>query len=162
MAALATFTLGGLSFRSVRVHANLILPCREAASQAFYLSQSQIFLKLRGFPFDFEVAAVAFVADQAFIALAQLLAQVGHDGLAVVGIFAPLFLIGVTGDVLWLATGILGEVIDIGKGRLSGLEFEHPGPVSELVFLVQLRVVAGAGLPHFPQDFQPALGRVHN
>jgi RNA-directed DNA polymerase len=48
MAALATFTFGGLSFRSVLIHANLILPCREAASQAFYLIRSRIFLKLRG------------------------------------------------------------------------------------------------------------------
>src|SRR3954468_386043 len=48
MSALATFTFGGLSFRWVLVHLNLILPCREAASRAFYLVQSRIFLKLRG------------------------------------------------------------------------------------------------------------------
>jgi len=45
------------------------------------------------FPFDFEVAAIVFVADRAFIALAQLLAQAGHDGFPVMGVFAPFFLI---------------------------------------------------------------------
>ena len=29
----------------------------------------------------------------------------------------------------------------------------------ELVFLMQLRIVLGSGLPHFPKDFQPALAR---
>jgi hypothetical protein len=53
MSALAIFTFGGLSFRSVHVHANPILPCREAASQALYLIRSQIFLKLGGKPLSF-------------------------------------------------------------------------------------------------------------
>jgi integrase len=45
------------------------------------------------------------------------------------------------------------------EGKLSGLEFEHPGAVAELVFLMQLRVVTGARLPHLPQDFEPALAQ---
>jgi integrase len=45
------------------------------------------------------------------------------------------------------------------EGKLSGLEFEHPGAVFKLVFLMQLRVVTGARLPHLPQDFQPALAQ---
>ena len=44
-------------------------------------------------------------------------------------------------------------------GRLSGLEFEHPGTMFELVFLMELRVVAAARLPHLPEDFEPALAR---
>jgi hypothetical protein len=43
--------------------------------------------------FDFKVAAVALVAHQAFVALAQLLPQVGHDGLPVMGVLAALFLV---------------------------------------------------------------------
>jgi hypothetical protein len=42
---------------------------------------------------QFQVPAVALVAHQAFIALAQLLTQVGHDGLPVMGVLAALFLV---------------------------------------------------------------------
>ena len=42
----------------------------------------------------------------------------------------------------------------VGSG---GLEFEDPGAVFELVAGVEFGVVARAGLPHFPEDLQPAL-----
>jgi hypothetical protein len=45
--------------------------------------------------------------------------------------------------------------------RLGGLQFEHPGTVSQLVFLMQLRIVAGAGLPHFPKDFSASADERH-
>jgi hypothetical protein len=36
---------------------------------------------------------------------------------------------------------------------------ETVSAVFELVFLVQLRIVLGSGLPHFPKDFQPAMAQ---
>jgi hypothetical protein len=46
----------------------------------------------------------------------------------------------------------------MGSGLLR-LDLEHPGAVGKLVFEVQLAVVGGAHLPHFPDDFQPALAQ---
>ena len=43
---------------------------------------------------------------------------------------------------------------DMSLGRL---DFEDPRTVFELIASVQFRVVGSAGLPHFPEDFQPAL-----
>ena len=40
---------------------------------------------------------------------------------------------------------------------MSGFDLENPGAVGELVAQVQFAVVGGAGLPHFPNDFEPAL-----
>ena len=48
--------------------------------------------------------------------------------------------------------------MDLGRGLICGvLEFEHPGPVEKLVLLMEFRVVVHSGLPHLPQDFEPAL-----
>ena len=41
------------------------------------------------------------------------------------------------------------------------MQFEHPGAVLELVFLMELRVVAGTRLPHLPQDFRASVGERH-
>jgi hypothetical protein len=49
------------------------------------------------------------------------------------------------------------EVVRINSGGLLRLELEHPGAVGDLVFEVELAVVGGVGLPHLPDDFQPAL-----
>src|SRR5205823_13027098 len=75
------------------------------------------------FPFDFEVAAVAFVADQTFIALAQLLAQVGHDGLTVVGVFASFFLV----EADHVPTRLRPDLLDFERGGILGaLALRHP------------------------------------
>ena len=42
-------------------------------------------------------------------------------------------------------------------GRLGLVELEHPGTMSQLVFLVKFGAVAGSILPHPPKDFQPFL-----
>jgi hypothetical protein len=47
----------------------------------------------------------------------------------------------------------------MGNGRLGVVEFDHPGAMLDLMFLMQLRVVAGPGLPHLPEDFEPALAQ---
>src|SRR5271157_6238930 len=36
---------------------------------------------------------------------------------------------------------------------------QDPGPMFQLVGHVEIRVVAGVGLPHLPKDFQPALAQ---
>src|SRR6266436_1805090 len=41
----------------------------------------------------------------------------------------------------------------------GGLDFEHPGTMFELIASVHLGVVGRAGLPHLPEDFQPALAQ---
>ena len=51
--------------------------------------------------------------------------------------------------------GTLGKALRALQSRR--LDLEQPGAVGELVLGVQLGVVAGAGLPHFPKDLQPAL-----
>ena len=45
----------------------------------------------------------------------------------------------------------------MGKRALRGFDLEQPGAVGELVAQVQFAVVGSAGLPHFPDDFEPAL-----
>ena len=62
-------------------------------------------------------------------------------------------------DVLWFASLFLEEVIDIGVGSLGIGQFQDPGTVLNLVLLMQVGIVAGAGLPHFPKDFEPALAQ---
>jgi hypothetical protein len=62
-------------------------------------------------------------------------------------------------DVLWFATWFAGEVIDIGDGSLGAGQFQRPRTVLKLVFLMQAGIVAGAGLPHLPKDFKPALAQ---
>ena len=41
--------------------------------------------------------------------------------------------------------------------RLRALQFEDPGAVFELIAGMEFGVVAVAGLPHFPEDLEPAL-----
>jgi hypothetical protein len=53
----------------------------------------------------------------------------------------------------------LDEVIDIGVGNLGISQFQDPGAMLNLVLLMQAGIVAGAGLPHFPKDFEPALAQ---
>jgi hypothetical protein len=55
MSFLPTFTFGGLSFRSIHVHDNPILPCREAASHAFYPIRSEIVFTTENFRYKFPV-----------------------------------------------------------------------------------------------------------
>ena len=62
-------------------------------------------------------------------------------------------------DVLWFASLFLEEVIDIGVGSLGIGQFQDPGTVLNLVLLMQVGIVAGAGLPHLPKDFEPALAQ---
>ena len=38
-------------------------------------------------------------------------------------------------------------------------DLQHPGAVGELVAQVQGGIAGGAGLPHFPDDLQPALAQ---
>jgi hypothetical protein len=54
---------------------------------------------------------------------------------------------------------ILDEVVDIGVGSLGISQFQDPGAVLNLVLLMQAGIVPGAGLPHFPKDFDASWPR---
>lgn len=51
----------------------------------------------------------------------------------------------------------LFELLTWKQAGLGGLEFENPGAVFELIARVEVGVIGSAGLPHFPEDFEPAL-----
>src|SRR5258708_26962782 len=62
-------------------------------------------------------------------------------------------------DVLSFSSEDFLRVVRMSFERLLRLDLEYPGAVGELVAQVQFAVVAGAGLPHFADDFQPALAQ---
>ena len=64
-----------------------------------------------------------------------------------------------SGDVLSASIDFFIGVIHGRVFGLSALDFEDPRAMLELVAGVQFGVVRRAGLPHFPEDFQPALAQ---